>query len=110
MRILGESQLGQGLVRDSAETYQRLGKMGTVGASFAAAGLGDLAVYEGRFSDAVRLLQEGTAADVAASNRDRAAMKLTALAYAHLARNQRAPAAAAAEQALLYSKAVPVRS
>ena len=49
------------------------------GASFAAAGLGDLALYEGRFSDAVRILEQGAAADLASKNTDSAAMKFAAL-------------------------------
>jgi tetratricopeptide (TPR) repeat protein len=43
------SQLGQGQVAEAAQTYQNLEK---IRASEAAAGLGDLALYEGRLSDA----------------------------------------------------------
>ena len=48
----------------------------SLGVSQAASGLGDLAIYEGRFSDAVRILAEGAAADLASKNPDRAAAKL----------------------------------
>ena len=61
-------KLGRGLVAEAAETYKKVGTMDAWGTAFAAAGLGDLAVYEGRFSDAVRLLEEGAAADLAAKN------------------------------------------
>ena len=54
--------------------------MGAWGSSFAAASLGDLATYEGRYSDAVRILEEGAAAISSAENVDSAAMKLTAAA------------------------------
>ena len=37
-----------------------------LGASFAASGLADLALYEGRFAEAIRMLEQGAAADVAA--------------------------------------------
>ena len=106
---LAFSQTGQGLIREAGNSYQKLSTMGPWGAAFAAAGLADLAVYEGRFSDAVRLLEEGAAADLAAKNPDAAAMKFTELAYAHLARGQKSAAVAAAERALKHSTAVPIR-
>jgi serine/threonine protein kinase/tetratricopeptide (TPR) repeat protein len=101
--------LGQGRRPEAAESYRKLTTMGAWGASFGTAGLGDLAAYEGRISDAVRLLEEGAAADLAAKNRDGAAMKFTALGYAHLARGQAEAAAAAAEQALEHSNVASVR-
>jgi serine/threonine protein kinase/tetratricopeptide (TPR) repeat protein len=106
---LAFSQLGQGRVGEAADTYKKLSTMSTYGASFAAAGLADLAVYEGRFSEAVRLFEQGAAADLAAKNPDGAAMKFTSLAYAHLANGQKRPAAAAAEKALLNSTSAPIR-
>jgi len=109
---LAFAQLGQGQLSQAGETYQALGKagsLGTLGASFAASGLGDLAVYEGRFSDAVRVLGEGAAADLTSKNADRAAAKFASLAYAHLMRGQKGAAVNAAEKALLNSQAVKIR-
>jgi tetratricopeptide (TPR) repeat protein len=106
---LAFARLGQGLLPEAAATYQKLGTIGARGASWAAAGMGDLALYEGRFSDAVRVFEQGAASDLASKNGDRAARKLTSLAYAHLMRGQRTPAIAAAENALLHSKSVPIR-
>ena len=57
---LALAQLGQGQVRQAADTYDRLGKLDELGVSQAASGLGDLAIYEGRFADAVRILSAGT--------------------------------------------------
>ena len=111
-RMLGAlafSQLGQGLVVEAGESYRNMAASDAFGASFAAAGLADLAFYEGRFSDAVRIYQEGVAADLAVQNADRAAQKLTALANVHLARGQDGLATATAERALQHSKAAPVR-
>src|SRR5713101_6578268 len=54
---LAYSQLGQGQLSQAAETYGKLAAAGPTGASLAASGLADLAVYEGRFSDAVRILE-----------------------------------------------------
>jgi len=106
---LAFSQLGQGLTAPAAETFQRLATMGASGQSFGTSGLGDLALYEGRFSDAVRTLEAGVAADLAAGNPDGAARKLTSIAYAHFSRKQMRPASAAAEQALSHSTALDVR-
>ncbi len=107
--ILALSQLGQGLVREAAQTYRELSAMNAWGAGFASAGLGDLAVYEGRFSEAVPLLEKSAEAARAAKSPDTAAMRFVALAHAHLARGRKGPAAAAAETALKHSNVVPIR-
>jgi len=109
LQALAYSQMGRGLLKEVAETYQKIGTMGAPGASSAASGLGDLAVYEGRFADAVGIFEQGAAADLAAQNPDRAAVKLTSMAYARLAAGQKGPAVAAAEKALTYSRSMPVR-
>jgi tetratricopeptide (TPR) repeat protein len=106
---LAFSQLGQGRVGDAAETYKKLAATGAFGASFAAAGIADLAFYEGRFTESVRLFEEGVAADLAAKAPDRAALKLSSLAYVHLARGDRTAAAATARRALQRSTVAPIR-
>src|SRR6266853_3046222 len=94
------AQLGQGLLPQAATAYQKLGTIGPRGASWAASGLGDLALFEGRFSDAVTLFEQGAASDLASGNADKAARKFTSLAYAHLMRGQKDAAIAAAGKAL----------
>jgi tetratricopeptide (TPR) repeat protein len=106
---LAFAQLGQGQLPEAAETYRQLGKLSEQGASYMTAGLGDMAVYEGRFSDAVRVLTPAAAADVRAEEPDRAAAKFAALAYAHLLRGQNARAVTAAEQALANSRIPKIR-
>jgi tetratricopeptide (TPR) repeat protein len=106
---LAYSQLGRGQLAEATATYERIGKMGALGASIAASGLGDIAVYQGRFQDAVRIFEAGATADVAAKNPDRAAIKHTSIAYAQLAAGRRAAAIAAAENALQASKSMAVR-
>jgi tetratricopeptide (TPR) repeat protein len=106
---LAFAKLGQGQLPAAADAYRKLAAIGTRGASWAASGIADMAVYEGRFSEATRLLEQGANADLAAGNSDRAARKLTSLAHAHLLRGQKAEAAAAADKALQSSAAVPVR-
>src|SRR4029450_10954889 len=64
------AQLGQGRLPDAMQTYQKLATIDALGASFAASGLGDLAAVEGRFADAVRLLNDGAIHDLASRNAD----------------------------------------
>ncbi len=75
----------------------------------AATGLADLAIYEGRYREAVKILEKGAADDVAARNPDTAADKFSALAYVQLLRGQKRAALAAANHALDLSKAVKTR-
>jgi tetratricopeptide (TPR) repeat protein len=82
---------------------------GKRGASMSASGLGDLAVYQGRFSDAARILEAGAVADLKAGNPDSAAAKFVSLAHAHLSRGSGRAAIAAAEKALMNSSAVNIR-
>ena len=109
MQPLPLSLLAQGRLQEAASAYRTMGTMGTFGAAFAASGLGDLAVYEGRFSEAAAIYARGAAADIKDDNADYAAQKLAALAHAQLSRGQKRAAVAAAEQALAASKAVSVK-
>ena len=106
---LAFAQLGQGQLAQAAETYQQLEKFGKVGASNARSGLADLALYEGRFGDAARILEQGAAQDLSDKNSDRAATKFAALAYTRLSQGHTGPAVAAAESALASSKIVKIR-
>ena len=106
---LVEAQLGLGQMSEAAETYQKLEQFGAVGKSVAAAGLADLALYEGRFADAVRILEQGAAADLAAKNPDGAAEKFATLAQIQVMRGQKRQAVAAAAKAAAMSQAEPVR-
>jgi len=106
---LAFAQLGQGQVSDAADTYKTLDTRGTLGASLAASGLGDLALFQGRYAEAIKTLEQGAAADIAAKSPDRAAAKLVAVAYAQLTRGQKRQAIAAADSALAASKAVKIQ-
>src|SRR5262249_55484493 len=64
--------LGLDQPAQAIDAYQKLGK---ISSSNAAAGLGDVAEYEGRYSDAVRILEKGAADDKTANNPDAAADK-----------------------------------
>jgi len=107
--VLGEAQLGQGQLTQATDSYEKLEKLGESGASMAATALADLALYEGRFNDAVRILEQGATADLAANRPEGAANKFAALAYTQLCREQKGLAVKAAEKALANSQAVSTR-
>ncbi len=106
---LAYAQLGQGQVPQATETYQELQKLGARGASLAASGLANIALYEGRYRQARQILEKGVAADVAAKQPDRAADNLAMLAYAELVRGEKQPALAAADKALANSQSAKIR-
>jgi serine/threonine protein kinase/tetratricopeptide (TPR) repeat protein len=109
LHALAYSQIGRGMLTEAAATYQKMASTGREGASIAAAGMADLAMYEGRYAEAIPILQRGIAADLEAKSMTRAAVKQAMIAFAHLAKGQNAPAVAAAEKALDYAKPLPVR-
>lgn len=106
---LAFAQLGQGQIPQARDTYQRLARLGPLGQSFSASGLGDIASVEGRYSDAVRILRQAVAEELSAGNVDSAAAKLVAVAYAELSRGRLREASAAAQEALDRSKTVKIR-
>jgi tetratricopeptide (TPR) repeat protein len=61
--------------------------------------LADIALYEGRFEDAVRILELGISTDLAANYSDRAATKVALLANVRLLQNKRRDALEAALRA-----------
>jgi tetratricopeptide (TPR) repeat protein len=111
LQMLAYSQTGRGLLGDAAATYEKIRVMGGPrgGPSPAASGLGDLAIYEGRFTEAVRILKDAAAADRTAGNSDKAAIKLTGVAYAQLLAGDTRAAIASAEEALASGKSLGVR-
>ena len=106
---LAFAQVGQGQLSEAIGTYQTLGAIDALGASYRDSGLGDLAIYEGRFADAERILREGATADLASDESYRAAAKLAAIARTHVFRGDAGEAIAAAEEALAASEDVKIR-
>ena len=80
--------------------YGRMATIGAAGASLSNLGLADLAMYEGRWVEAGRILQTGIAEDEKSNNRVARAAKLIALAEVRLAEGQSSQAVAAAKDAL----------
>jgi eukaryotic-like serine/threonine-protein kinase len=98
---LGQSQLAR-VTQDNEEIRK-------TDTSYAPLGLADLAIYEGRYREAVKLLEKGAADDSLAKNPDAAADKLSALAYVQLLRGDKAAALTAVKNSLDLSKAVKTR-
>ena len=82
------------------DAYARMAKTDAVGASTANLGLADMAIYMGRWSEAERLLREGSPQDRQANNQDALGAKLAALAEVQVERGQLAAAAVTAAEAL----------
>ena len=106
---LAMAQVGQNQFPEATATYEKLGTLSPFGQSLSAAGLADVAVIQGRFADAARILEQGAAADLAAKNTELAARKYVALGYAEVSRGRNPAAVAAAEKALGNSKSVKIR-
>jgi tetratricopeptide (TPR) repeat protein/predicted Ser/Thr protein kinase len=101
---LGLSQLAEDHPADAIATYEALAKIKPEGTSQAAAGLADAALYEGRVSDAIKILEQGARGDLAGKNPDGAASKLAVLAQSYLLTGNRAAALRAADLAIQQSK------
>jgi tetratricopeptide (TPR) repeat protein len=103
------AQLLKGDLSAAAATYGGLARFDELGVSYKESGLGDLALYEGRFADAAAIFARGAAADLASKETDRAANKYAALAYAELLRGDAQAAIKAADRALELSPTVKIR-
>jgi tetratricopeptide (TPR) repeat protein len=68
-----------------------------------------LASYEGRYTEAARLLEQGANSDLAAKMADNAARKFAALANIEVVRGNKPAALAAVSKALANSQSVPIR-
>ncbi len=105
---LALSRLAQGQPAEAVQVYERLEKLCSRGASLAADGLADLALYEGRVSDAVSILQAGVAADTAEKRWQTAAWKSVTLGHALVLLGAKSKAVAEAVRAAGWSKEVSV--
>ena len=94
------SQLAQGSVSRAVEAYKKLETLGSMGASLAATGLADIAVYEGRLKDATGFLEQGIAFDLKNDWAYNAADKEVMLAQSLFSQGKKELALQAAERAL----------
>jgi eukaryotic-like serine/threonine-protein kinase len=102
--VMAASELAQSRNSQAADWYHKLEAVSTWGASYAAMGLADLALYEGRTSDAIDILNRSIAGDLA-GNSVAGARKSLLMADAYLAADQPARALAAADHALQLDRA-----
>src|SRR5262249_48659445 len=100
---LALSQALEGKLDEAAQTYEQLRGISARGASMALTGLADLAVYQGRFSDALRMLDTAPEADSKDPSSASAVSKLDIQAEALLAQGKAAQAARLAERAVTLS-------
>jgi serine/threonine protein kinase/Tfp pilus assembly protein PilF len=102
---LAFAQVGLGRLDDARATAEAFAKVNAMGASHAASVLGDVAAYQGRYADAVRILTEGAKRDVEAGDDERAAAKHAAIAHAEISRGRKTAALQAARRAMELSPA-----
>ena len=87
-----------------AQVYESMRASGAPGASLATLGLADLAMYQARWTDAQKLLEDGSQVDEKANDRLARAAKLTTLAEVHLALNRAPLAISSAQQAIAITR------
>jgi tetratricopeptide (TPR) repeat protein len=90
----------RGAIPEATATYEELGKVSPRGESYRAAGLADIALYEGRHQDALQFLTPGIAADEKTGWKEGAAAKRIAQASALLALGRKPAALAALDLAV----------
>jgi len=101
--VIALSELGSGRLAQAAEAYEALASLGPAGATLSAQGLADLALFEGRISDAVAILERRIALD-ANANPTAAATELVTLASAELMLGHKEAALNAVDRAAALSK------
>ncbi|MCK4786095.1 MAG: tetratricopeptide repeat protein, partial [Desulfobacteraceae bacterium] len=97
---LALAQLMQERLAEAAATYRQLEALDSFGASVAATGLADLAIYEGRLADAIKILEKGIAFDLENNKNYNAADKYIMLAQTRLLQGKKDLALQAVDRAL----------
>jgi serine/threonine protein kinase/tetratricopeptide (TPR) repeat protein len=97
---IGLSQLASGQPADAAKTYEQLAAMPGAAAWFAAGGLADLALYEGRLADAAGTLEPAIKTETDAYRRARL---IVTLAETRMLQGRGREAAALAKQTIALS-------
>ena len=101
--VVALSQMLDGQVDAATKTYQQLQGVSPLGASMAATGLADIAMYQGKFSEAASILEHEVEADAKNPRSDWAIVKLLIQAESEMAQKRATKAAAYAEKALASS-------
>jgi len=104
LRTLGLAELGRGHNEEARQNYLNLQNVSSYGASIAATGLADLALYEGRLADAATILGKAIAADQVAKDAESAADRTATLALIQMALGKTQEALSSARKAASGSK------
>lgn len=98
--VLALAEIAQGRPQEAVKLYEQAQALGQMGASYAATGLADLSLYEGRLEEAIGILKKGIASDIENKSTYRAADKSIILAQAYLAQGKNGLAIEAPDQAI----------
>jgi len=101
---LALSELALGRASRAIEFYQQLKTISPYGESLAAIGLADLALFEGRQTEAKTLLEKGIPEDLESGRTELAANKLIMLAQTYLLQGQQSQASSVADRVVKMSK------
>jgi len=104
LRTSAIAELGLGHNDQAKANYLKLQAVDARGASIAANGLADLALYEGQLADAASILQQAIAADLAAKDADSAANRMATLGLTQVALGKMADAMSQGSKAMAGSK------
>jgi len=104
LRTSALADLGLGHNEQARQIYVKLQDVNAYGASIAANGLADLALYEGRLADAAGILEKAISVDLAAKDTESAADRLATLALAQTTLGKTQEALASAGKAAAGSK------
>jgi len=105
---LAIAALADGKPDAAREFYDRMAKTGASGASIASTGLADIALFQGQYAEAARILDAGIIEDGKAQNQAAVAAKYVALAEAHSHARRKADALRAVRKALEISRSEEV--
>lgn len=97
---LALSEFAKGDIQKATEIYNKLASLGARGASMAAVGLADIALYQGKGRDAIGILTPALEKDLTAQKATEVAEKRIMLAQAWLMLGQSAKAESAADAAV----------
>ena len=101
---LGFAQIAAGKFQEAAQTYQKLAGVSALGASLAADGLADLALYQSRADEALSVLRKGIDDDLAQKDEIDAAKKYAMLAEAQLMSAKTSDAVSSLDKAVALKK------
>jgi len=102
--VLALIELASGDAAKASETYQQVESKSDYGASMAAHGLADIALYQGRLKDAQSILKQGIEVDVKNDWKYNAAQKHILIARAYLLQGNTRSALEEADRALTMSQ------